>query len=197
MLINDACDLIQKAYDGTLGNRVEVALDLDGAQAYLLKDKTLVIPGTNEKSDWGNFNLDVTNGDSGRVWHAGFMRHARIVFPFAKAGGAKRVLGHSLGAASAQIVACSLGIPAVCFASPRPLRGKTKFKGEAGVINICRFDDAVCFLPFSFLNFRHIGKVHWISPGEPQSNGSHRIPDYLRVLGTGKIKPKLPDTVLA
>ena len=196
MQIADACDLIQKAYEGKLGSRLKVPLDLDGAQAYLLKDDTLVIPGTNEVSDWGDFNFDVTSGDSGRTWHAGFMKHARIVYPFAKAGGAKRVLGHSLGAASAQIIGCSLGIPALCFASPRPLRGKKKFKGEHRVINVCRFDDAVCYFPFGFLNFRHLGKVHWISPGEPQSEGSHTIPDYLRVLGTGKIKPKLPDAVM-
>ena len=196
MNIEEAADLVQRAYDGKLGNRLAMALNLDGAQAYLLKDKTLVIPGTNEVSDWGSFNLDVSNGDSGRIWHAGFMKHARIVYPFAKAGGAKRIIGHSLGAASAQIVGCSLGVPALCFASPRPLRGKKKFKGEHLVLNLCRFDDGVCYLPFSFLKFRHVGKVHWISPHEPQSQGSHRIADYVRALAQGIAKPKLPGTVL-
>lgn len=196
MDLNEAADLIQKAYDGKLGARLAVALDLDGAQAALLTDATLVIPGTNERSDWGDFNLDVTDGDSGRVWHAGFMRHARIVYPFAKAGGAARVIGHSLGAASAQIVAASLGIPALCFASPRTLRGTTKFKGEHRILNLCRFDDAVCHLPFSFLKFRHLGKVHWIAPNEPQSKGSHRVGDYLRALARGTVKPGLPEAVL-
>ncbi|SPH24949.1 hypothetical protein DEA8626_03982 [Defluviimonas aquaemixtae] len=197
MHIETAADLVQRAYDGKLGNRLHMSLDLDGAQAYLLKDKTLVIPGTNELSDWGKFNFDVSNGDSGRVWHAGFLRHAQIVYPFAKAGAAKRVIGHSLGAASAQIVACSLGLPAMCLASPRPLRGKTRFRGEHRVVSLCRFDDAVCYLPFSFLKFRHVGKVHWISPHEPQSEGSHRIADYLRALAQGKTKPKLPETLFA
>lgn len=197
MDIAEAADLIQAAYDGTLGARLETPIDHLGAQAYLLRDKTLVIPGTNEISDWGNFNFDVAEGDSGRGWHAGFLRHAQIVYPFAKGGGAKRVLGHSLGAASAQIVAASLGIPALCFASPRPLRGKTRFAGETRIVNLCRFDDAVCYLPFAFLKFRHLGKVHWISPKEPQSEGSHRLADYKRALVQGTVKPGLPEAVFA
>jgi hypothetical protein len=195
MDIAEAADLIQKAYDGTLGPRLATGLDLDGAQAFMLRDGTLIIPGTNELSDWGNFNLAVASGDSGREWHAGFMRHARIVYPFAKGAGAERVIGHSLGAASAQIVASSLGIPALCFASPRPLRGRRRFRGEARILNLCRFDDAVCYLPFAFLDFRHLGRVHWISPREPQSAGSHRVGDYLRALENGRVRPALPPAV--
>lgn len=197
MDIAEAADLVQRAYDGTLGNRLKTPIDLDGAQAYLLKDDTLVIPGTNELSDWGNFNIAFMPGDSGRIWHEGFMRHARIIYPFAKGGGAKRIIGHSLGAASAQIIACSLGIPAFCFASPRPLKGKTRFKGEHRVLNLCRMDDAVCLMPFAFLGFRHLGKVHWLSPREPQSEGSHRLADYLRALAQGEVRPGLPPAVFA
>ena len=196
MDISEAADLLSLAYAGKLDAPGTMPFDLNGAQAYLLADKTLVIPGTNEKSDWKDFNFDVTDGDSGRIWHAGFMRHARTIYAFAKGGEAKRVIGHSLGAASAQIIGCSLEIPALCIASPRPLRGKTAFRGEKRIVNLCRFDDAVCYLPFAFLKFRHLGKVHWISPGEPQSEGSHTIADYLRALKRDVVKPKLPEAVL-
>lgn len=196
MDISKAADLIDRAYARTLGGQVAVELNLMGAQAALLNDGTLIIPGTNEVSDWGNFNLVVDQGDSGRTWHAGFLRHARIVYPFAK-GRAKRIIGHSLGAASAQILAVSLGIPALCFASPQPLRGKTKVANEGLVTNLCRLDDGVCYLPFSFLKFRHIGAVHWISPGEAQSHGSHRIGDYLRALKRNNVRPALPEAVMA
>ena len=193
MKIAAAADLIQKAYDNKLGALERVRIDMGGAQAMVLKDGTLVIPGTNEMRDWADFNLTHSAGDSGRIWHAGFLKHARIVFPFAKGAGVKRVLGHSLGAASAQIVAASLGIPAICFASPRPIRGKARFKGEHRILNVCRFDDTACHLPFKFLGYRQLGKVHWVSPREQQSAGSHKLADYLRAMAKGKAHPALPD----
>ena len=194
MRLTVAAELLQKAYDDKLGPLVRDRIDIDGAQAVILADQTLVIPGTNEARDWAEFNLAVSSGDSGRKWHAGFLRHAKIVYPFAEGAGAKRVLGHSLGAASAQIVACSLGIPAICFASPRPIRGRTRFKGEHRVLNVCRYDDTACHLPFVFLGYRQLGKVHWISPREQQSAGSHRLGDYLRAMRRGTANPVLPET---
>jgi len=189
-----AAELIQKAYDNKLGVLEKSRFDVGGAQAILLTDGTLVIPGTNEAGDWRDFNLAITAGDSDRKWHAGFLAHAQLVYAFAKGAGARLVLGHSLGAASAQIVASSLGIPAICYASPRPLRGRTRFKGEHRILNICRHDDTVCHLPFVFLGFRQLGKVHWVSPKEPQSAGSHKIKDYLRAMDQGTARPALPET---
>ncbi len=194
MKLTQAADLIEKAYDNKLGNLQRTRIDLDGAQAAILTDGTLVIPGTNEMRDWSDFNLKHSKGDSGRIWHGGFLAHAKIIYPFAKGAGAKRVLGHSLGAASAQIVAASLGVPAICFASPRPLRGKSRFKGEHRILNVCRFDDTACHLPFPFLGYRQLGKVHWVSPREQQSAGSHKLKDYLRAMAKGKSNPVLPDS---
>lgn len=194
MKLTVAADLIQRAYDGKLGALKASEINHLGAQAAMLKDGTLVIPGTNEVSDWTDFNFNVGSGDSKRTWHAGFLKHAQAIYPYAKGAQAKRVIGHSLGAASAQIIGVSLGIPAICFASPRPLRGRTRFKGEHRILNICRFDDAVCSLPLPFLGFRHVGKSHWISPREQQSSGSHQIKHYLRAMSRGKSTPDLPDT---
>jgi len=193
MKLTVAADLIQRAYDGKLGALQASEINHQGAQAFMLKDGTLVVPGTNEISDWRDFNFNVGKGDSGRAWHSGFLKHASAIYPFAKGAGAKRVIGHSLGAASAQIIGVSLGIPAICFASPRPLRGRTRFKGEHRILNICRYDDAVCNLPFPFLGFRHVGKSHWISPREQQSEGSHQLEHYLRAMEKGKSTPTLPD----
>ncbi len=193
MRLTVAAELIQKAYDNELGGLERARINLDGAQASILSDGTLVIPGTNEMRDWSDFNLTHSSGDSGRIWHGGFLKHAKIVYPFAKGAGAQRVLGHSLGAASAQIVAASLGIPAICFASPRPLRGRTRFTGEHRILNVCRFDDTACHLPFVFLGYRQLGKVHWVSPREKQSAGSHKLKDYLRAMKHGRADPSLPD----
>jgi len=194
MRLTVAAELIQKAYDDDLGGIERARINIDGAQAMVLSDGTLVIPGTNEMSDWSEFNLVHAKGDSGRIWHGGFLKHAKIVYSFAKGAGVKRVLGHSLGAASAQIVAASLGVPAICFASPRPIRGKSRFTGEHRILNVCRYDDTACHLPFVFLGYRQLGKVCWVSPREQQSAGSHKLKDYLRAMDRGKSNPKLPDS---
>ena len=153
MELREAANLIQAGYDNTLGSSVLKAYDAHGVQAFVLKDRTLVIPGTNERRDWRT-NFNVGKGSSGRIWHRGFLEHARAVFAFAAPLKPKLVLGHSLGAASAQIVAVSLNIPAICYASPQPLRGQRWFKGEYRIMNICRRDDAVAKLPPSFLRWR-------------------------------------------
>ena len=193
MKLTTAADLVQRAYDGKLGALQVNEIDHDGAQAMMLRDGTLVIPGTNEKSDWSNFNFNVGKGEAGRTWHAGFLKHAMAVYPFGKGAGAKLVIGHSLGAASAQIVAASLGIPAICFASPRPLRGQSRVKGEHRVLNVCRADDPVCSLPLPLLGFRQIGKVCWLRPSDPDEPGGHNLKSYLKIMKTGKSKPDLPE----
>ncbi len=193
MKLTVAADLIQRAYDGKLGALKVNGIDHDGAQAAMLSDGTLVIPGTNEVSDWRNFNFDVGKGERGRTWHAGFLKHAMAIYPFAKGANARLVIGHSLGAASAQIVAASLGVPAICFASPRPLRGRSRVKGEHRIINLCRLDDAVCSLPLPILGFRQVGKVFWLRSGEQQSAGSHQLKDYLRTMKRKEANPDLPE----
>ena len=193
MKLTMAADLIQRAYDGKLGSLKSNEIDIQGAQATMLRDGTLVVPGTNEKADWVNFNFDVGKGDSGRAWHAGFLKHAMSIYPFAKGAGAKLVIGHSLGAASAQIVASSLGVPAICFASPRPLRGRTRIKGEHRILNVCRVDDPVCSLPLQILGFRQIGKACWLRPDDPTEPGGHNLKSYLKIMKTGKSRPDLPD----
>ena len=193
MKLTVAADLIQRAYDGKLGAMEVNGLDHEGIQASMLSDGTLVIPGTNETSDWKAFNFNVGKGERNRNWHAGFLKHASVVYPFAKGANAKRVIGHSLGAASAQIVAAWLEVPGICFASPRPLRGRTRVKGEHRIMNVCRLDDAVCSLPPSFLGFRQVGKVFWLRPGEKQSEGSHQLKDYLRAMKKEASNPDLPD----
>ena len=188
-----AGQLIDEAYEGKLGSKVAHKVDVAGVQAFYLKDGTLVIPGTNEKSDWSNFNFNVGKGEAGRTWHAGFLKHAMAVYPFGKGAGAKRVIGHSLGAASAQIVAASLGIPAICFASPRPLRGRSRVKGEHRILKVCRADDPVGSLPLPLLGFRQVGKTCWLRPSDPNEPGGHNLKSYLKIMKSGKSKPDLPD----
>ncbi|SIS83110.1 hypothetical protein SAMN05421759_104138 [Roseivivax lentus] len=200
----DAADLIRDAYANDLGDRVQTAIDIRGVQAYFLKDGTLVIPGTNEFSDWFDFNLrfgnvdvqghgfEVVPGDSGTLWHGGFLEHAQIVYTFAKGLRPKFIVGHSLGAASAQIVGASLAVPSIAFASPKTCRSRQRMPGEGWVLNICRIDDAVCHVPPSFLGFRTIGSHYWLTPPEADADEDHRIHNYKELLRLARVKERVP-----
>ncbi|MCT8161206.1 hypothetical protein [Pseudoruegeria sp. SHC-113] len=187
--LSDAAETMRQIYYDPAAAEVQVSLDIRGVQVYFLKNGTLVIPGTNEFSDWFEFNFDVfgteghgfevAHGDSGAVWHAGFLEHAQTVFSFAKPLKPKFIIGHSLGAASAQIVGSSLRVPTVAFASPRTNRGEKRFSGAGWVLNICRVDDTVCHVPPPFMGFQHVGSVRWMMPDEANPGQDHRIHEYI------------------
>ena len=139
----DAADMVAETYAGTNKSDIETSIDVAGVQAVYLKNGTLVIPGTNEFADWFDFNLkfgntstveghglEVVPGDSGALWHAGFLEHAQMVYMFAKGVRPKFIVGHSLGAASAQIVGMSLRVPTVAFASPNTCRTRDRMQND-------------------------------------------------------------------
>lgn len=206
LALMDAANLIEDAYARRLGN-IHTALDVRGVQAYYLTSGVLVIPGTNEFRDWFDFNLDmftgpghqthgfeVVPGDSGTLWHAGFLEHAQIVYSFAKGLRPKFIVGHSLGAASAQIVGTSLRTPTIAFASPQTCRSKPRLPGEGWVINICRVDDEVCHQPPRLLGFRTIGSRYWLSPDQPNVGEDHKIDNYMDLLKLKKVKDRVPQS---
>lgn len=195
MSLTEAAEIMQATYHGTTGDETVSGFDVAGAQAVLLKRgdrRILVIPGTNERSDWTDFNFDLLAGDSGTNWHAGFMRHARLVYTFAKMADPHFIIGHSLGAASAQIVGMSLRRPTIAFASPRPMRSREQPPGAGWVVNICRTDDAVCWVPPPLLGFHHVGSSYWLSPDEPHVGEDHRIDKYISLLGLARIAEHVP-----
>ena len=205
--IRDAADYVNYAYNRPDEDDIKESISLKGVQAYLLKNDTLVIPGTNEFSDWYRFNFDVydlfggqsegfeiAQGDSGARWHAGFLEHAMTVYAFAKPLKPKFIVGHSLGAASAQIVGSSLRVPTIAFASPKTNRGDQILRGEEYVVNFCRTDDTVCHVPPGFLGFRHVGKTVWLNPKGINFGEDHRIDQYIALMGEDHIKEFLPIT---
>jgi hypothetical protein len=201
----EAADIMEATYAGTNKADVENEIDIRGVQAVYLKSGVLVIPGTNEFSDWFDFNLnmvveagnqthgfEVVPGDSGTLWHAGFLDHAQIVYTFAKGVKPKFIIGHSLGAASGQIVGTSMRIPTIAFASPQTCRTRPRLPNEGWVINICRIDDVVCHTPPRFLGFRTVGSRYWLQPDELDTDEDHKIHNYRDLLKLKRVKDRLP-----
>ncbi len=201
----DAAQMIADCYAGTDDADVDTRIDVAGVQATLRKDGVLVIPGTNEFSDWLDFNLhlggihpvdghgfEVVSGDSGTLWHGGFLQHAQMVYMFAKAAKPKFIVGHSLGAASAQIVGMSLRTPTIAFASPQPCRTRERMDHEGWVVNVCRADDTVCHTPPRLLGFRTIGSRYWLKPDALDPDEDHKIHNYQELLKLKRIKDELP-----
>lgn len=186
--------------------RLNVARSLDagGVQAHFLTDGTLVVPGTNERMDWVDFNLrtrprpsralaaTLRAGASGALWHGGFLRHAEIVFDFARALDVRLMIGHSLGAASAQIAGASLQIPVIGFASPRTKHGARRFPGEGWVLNVNRRDDLIGWLPPRGFGFRHLGSVHRLDPPQVNEGLDHAMEHYIRLLRHPVVGASLP-----
>lgn len=183
----EACELIKHGYYEREKLDIQQMIDIAGVQASIVNTqqlKALLIQGTNEKRDWLAFNLRFwprrEEGDR-LAWHGGFLRYAQMVYAFAKYKDVKVVVGHSLGAAAAQIVGLSLGVPTIAVASPRPLH-KDKAEESDLIVNLCRTDDTVCDVPFSWWGYRHVGKVHWFTPASRHAGEDHRIPHYIEIL---------------
>ena len=157
----------------------------DGAEAYLSDDGILVIPGTNDLSDWRKYNLKLWSWQMHRAtggfrFHAGFLKHANLIYEWVKDKNVRGVTGHSLGAASAQILGPILDVPALCFAAPRVAVLGHSYRKEDQILVINRTDDAITSVPF-FL-FRHLGTVQKLRPKKAQSGADHKIEKYVEAL---------------
>ncbi|MEO0828927.1 MAG: hypothetical protein AAFY03_00510, partial [Pseudomonadota bacterium] len=175
MQVMKAAQIMKEAYEDGGGRlTIKDSFDKAGVQAYLLPDRVIVVPGTNEFSDWTRYNLNISRrlagfaemtlrpGASGTQWHDGFLRHAETLYDWAKGHRPKVLIGHSLGAASVQIVGASLRVPTISFAAPKPKWGRRRFDGAEFVLNILRTDDIVTNVPPVL--FRHVGFFYRLKP---------------------------------
>ncbi|WP_166416982.1 lipase family protein [Cochlodiniinecator piscidefendens] len=206
----DAAYLAQAAYDPKFNARTKdklvKSLDHKGVQAHILSNRTLLITGSNGVDDYINYNLKVFNlfgekyrfsdetveaGHSRAMWHQGFLKHARIVYEFAKPFKPNFIIGHSLGGASAQILAKSFGVPAIGFASPRTQRKRSaKIKGEEHSLTLWRVDDTVPHMP---PGFRHLGRSIGIGTKVNNPGMDHSMEHYIPLIKTLAGDPRVPD----
>lgn len=186
--VKTAAELLLSSYKSELDSITIERLDINGVQASIISNQSigniLLIHGTNEISDWLRYNLQICAtvevGDN-YCWHKGFLRHAQIVYAFVKNKDIKLIIGHSLGAAAAGIVAVSLNIPAITFAAPRALYGNYPINAYL-VQNYNRTDDLITKLPFKFLGFKHCGIVHNLKPNKRHIGFDHFMKNYLEII---------------
>ncbi len=187
MEVMKAAELLETGYAGGFGSEVQSKpAGGDGVQAYLLNDGTLVIPGTNEPTDWTKYNLNIFSmkqykKSNGIRFHSGFLDHAQAVLAWARNKNVKCITGHSLGAASAQILGPILNVPVVNFASPKvSLKRFTRYQNEGRVLNFNRKDDRVTKVGGWI--FRHLGRVEVLDPQGPHIGGDHKVKFYRELL---------------
>lgn len=207
LTITECAELARDSYaasEGKMPSLVKTSFDKKRAQAVVTKNDILLIPGTNQLSDWfTNFDVfdiigkkfrakDAAKSKTGAMFHAGFWEHAMNLHGFAKENKVKFIIGHSLGAATAQILGVALNVPAVGFASPRVKKGKRKLKYENQILNICRADDLVTRVPPSEAGFRRLGKTVRLVPPSVEKGLDHSMNDYLKALSFSPFEGELP-----
>ena len=195
MQVMKAAQIMKEAYADN-GGRLPVRDPFNhrGVQAYLLTDRVIVVPGTNEFTDWTRYNLNLSRrlagftemtlrpGASGTFWHDGFLSHAETLYDWAKTHRPKLLIGHSLGGASVQILGASLRVPTITFAAPKPKWGRRKFDGSNFVLNILRTDDIVTSVPPVL--FRHVGYFYRLRPQKQSPGLNHKMDHYMKILAS-------------
>ncbi len=205
--LSRAAELAEACYDGKthpeISKQFKDELDQDDVQALLLTDNTVLILGSNSINDYIRFNLRIqrlgrkrlkmasTVGGSPVTWHQGFMAHAKVIQDWLMTKGhtPSFLIGHSLGAASAQILSAGWKIPAVAFAAPRPCRTASARAMAKLCLCVNRTDDTVCSLPGGF---NHLGDVRACPPRGRSPGLDHSMPHYRVSVRDGVGSGKLP-----
>lgn len=204
--VKDAAKLARASYTpaGIISPRILHSCPDQDVQGHVLQGNILLLPGSNSIRDYLRFNLRPLNlggtrltmtqdgtdrGASGTMWHQGFLTYARILYDWLDGLNQTPdlIVGHSLGAAAAQILCRSYGCPTICFAAPRPkfVSGPIKHDSELLIIN--RGDDLVPDMPPSF---SHMGKPWRPRPAKPRLFPAHAMKHYESILAEDNALPK-------
>ena len=201
-----AAQLAEAAYTGRnhpiIAPQWKASLSKGDVEAHLLTDNTLLIPGSNTIMDYIRFNLRVQRLGKRRLrmassaaasisWHQGFLAHAKVVQDWLMTNryAPSFIIGHSLGAATAQILSAGWNVPAVVFAAPRPCRTAAARTAAQRCLCVNRSDDRVCNLPGGFL---HLGLVHLCRPRGPSPGMDHSMAHYIQTVKEGIAAGTLP-----
>ena len=208
MSLADAATLAEASYStaGIRSPRVLASCPDRDVQGHMLDGSILLLPGSNSVKDYLRFNLRILNlgnkrltlnegqtekGASGTIWHQGFLAYSRVLFDWLASINArpKLIIGHSLGAAAAQVLCRSYGVPTVAFAAPRPKFVKGPVKHDEKLLIINRIDDLVPNVP---PGFTHMGRARRVAPQVRRAFPAHSMKHYRSILGEGPTAAALP-----
>jgi hypothetical protein len=204
MRVLDAANLVDKSYHNLDQLPIKHRYNKNGVQAYVLTDRTLVIPGTNDGLlDWdknmGTAAVQLKFSDfptapalENSWWHQGFLEFAKEIYDFALPLGIARIVGHSLGGAGAQVLGPVLRKPVISFGSPTPKWGSAALSGEHRTLNLALKLDKVPRLLW-FTRFRQTGHRHTLALA-PRAFPNHKMKYYIEALSTGGTNVSIPRT---
>ncbi len=206
--VPQAANLAGASYSANTNSQIKPhivkSLDDRDVQAYLLSSGLMLIPGSNSAWDYLRYNVrllnvggkkyKVKNGatgqEHGRIWHQGFLAHAMHIHDTFKSTPPKYIIGHSLGAAAAQVLSLIWGVPAIGFAAPRLYAGGNPVNNNRNCLCLWRGDDPVGSLPSD--RFRHAGKS--VKLGKSRSFGllNHHMRHYVAAVTDPNHKSVVP-----
>lgn len=211
---------------GELGDHlVRVTKDVKHVDAGLTKEKNiLVITGSDSWQDYMFYNLrpwrplprmpeidQLTSSDlPKRAFHKGFLLLAARVKHFLGDHKPDYIVGHSLGAAAAQILGTGLGVPTVCLASPQVVKRKflkpsaLRSPGHAqwNVFNLAWDKDFVT-RGYRLTGLRCLGHRVVVGTDDPNPGIDHFVQDYKHLIieaeayQTAKLPSAWPDPSFA
>lgn len=203
--LDRAAELAEASYAGKAAEVIawqwSDTLDQDDVMAHLLTDDTLLIVGSNSWRDYVRFNLRIQRLGAPRMrlanvnvpvtWHQGFLAYTKGVQDWIQEKGVTPsfIIGHSLGAAAAQILSAGWDIPAIAFAAPRTCRTENAQAVAPRCLCVNRADDLVCTLPG---RFGHIGTVKPYTPHAPSPGMDHHMRHYREAVSDGVPRQIIP-----
>ena len=179
-----------------------------GVEAYLLNNRCLLVPGSNSFWDYAKFNFRLLNigmpklgfgggtaprDKNGIIWHQGFLTHANHIGKWIGSDPAtwpRLIIGHSLGAASAQILSTIWHAPSIGFAAPRIRKSSAPPEYENLSLSICRTDDLVCRFP---RGFDRLGKSRTLIHKSPRRGLNHNMSAYIDAMQNRASGLDIPD----
>ncbi len=177
-------------------------------------DNALIITGSNSLQDYLFYNLrplrplrrmpeiDRLTTDIPRwAYHKGFLLHAARILTFLGEDRPDMIVGHSLGAATAQILGTALAVPTICFASPQVVKRRilkeARFRAadhpQWNVFNVAWNQDFVT-RGYRLTGLRSLGRRVSLDLGSWNIGIDHFVEDYQRLLALDQARetPQLP-----
>lgn len=194
------------------GTKADLLSDVTPARAKvaagLTHDNILVITGSRGVQDYSFYNLrplrplprmdEIDQIATGLLpkaaYHKGFLLHAARVKAFLAGRTPDIIVGHSLGAASAQILGTHLKVPTICLASPQVIKRKyldvkalrpdaQPPHGQWMVFNMAWRQDFVT-RGYRELGLRCLGHRVVIDETQPNFGIDHFVSDYERLIAS-------------